>query len=74
MSIIKARWYNGGLLLQPTDEDNTDQADVILMGVMNFLKLVEVDAKVETSPIAIVEADDQQPVVLIKESFPQTIP
>ena len=56
---IKARWYNGGLLLEPTDEDNTDEADAILMGVMNFLKVVQIDTKVKTSPITIVETDNQ---------------
>jgi len=54
-----ARWYNGGLLIEPESDEDSGT----LMGVMNLLKLVKVGDRVKTSPVTIVEANDEQAII-----------
>ena len=51
---MKAYWYNGGLHIEAESDGDHD----ILMGVMNFLKIIEIDVEVEISPI-VIKADHE---------------
>lgn len=52
---MKAYWYNAGLHLEAESDEEHD----ILMGVMNFLKVVKVDPEIDLSPIKVIETDHE---------------
>ena len=66
---MKARWWQGGLHIDP----ETPEDDAIIMGLMNFLKVVRVEDRVEVSPVTIVETNDQEPVVVVQDAVDKQV-
>lgn len=56
---MRTYWWQGGVHIDPETDDNWD----FLLKVINSLECTDLISKIPSSPVVIVDADDQDPVI-----------